>query len=117
MDGIILTPLNKIYHPKGEILKAIKKSDTTFNEFGEAYFSTINKGDKSLFKAILPSSFGSWVKAIKELKNSAPNNTRNIMAEVTAVLSITSIKSANLKFLFKTAIRPVPPAPVFVLLL
>jgi dTDP-4-dehydrorhamnose 3,5-epimerase len=45
MDGIILTPLNKIYHPKGEILKAIKKSDTTFNEFGEAYFSTINKGD------------------------------------------------------------------------
>ena len=45
MDGIILTPLNKIYHPKGEIFKAIKKSDPTFNKFGEAYFSTINKGD------------------------------------------------------------------------
>jgi|TARA_B110000444_G_C18694682_1_gene525970 dTDP-4-dehydrorhamnose 3,5-epimerase len=45
MDGIILTPLDKIYHPKGEILKIIKKSDTTFNEFGEAYFSTISQGD------------------------------------------------------------------------
>ena len=45
MDGITLTSLNKIYHPKGEILKVIKKSDTTFNEFGEAYFSTINQGD------------------------------------------------------------------------
>lgn len=45
MDGIILTPLNKIYHPKGEILKAIKKSDSTFHEFGEAYFSAINEGD------------------------------------------------------------------------
>ena len=74
--------------------------------------ATINKGDRLLFRAILPSSFGSWVKAMKELKNSAPNNTRNIMAEVTAVLSITSIKSANLTFLFKTAIRPVPPAQI-----
>ena len=45
MDGITLTSLNKIYHPKGEILKVIKKSDTTFSEFGEAYFSTINQGD------------------------------------------------------------------------
>ena len=45
MDGIILTPLKKIYHPKGEILKAITKSDTVFSEFGEAYFSVINQGD------------------------------------------------------------------------
>ena len=45
MDGIILTPLKKIYHPKGEILKAIAKSDPLFSEFGEAYFSMINQGD------------------------------------------------------------------------
>ena len=45
MDGIILTPLKKIYHPKGEILKAITKSDSVFSEFGEAYFSVINQGD------------------------------------------------------------------------
>ena len=45
MDGIILTSLKKIYHPKGEILKAITKSDSVFSEFGEAYFSVINQGD------------------------------------------------------------------------
>ena len=45
MDGIILTPLKKIYHPKGDILKGITKSDSEFNEFGEAYFSVINQGD------------------------------------------------------------------------
>ena len=45
MDGIIITPLKKIYHPKGEILKAITKSDSVFSEFGEAYFSVINQGD------------------------------------------------------------------------
>ena len=45
MDGIILTPLKKIYHPKGEILKAITKRDPVFSEFGEAYFSVINQGD------------------------------------------------------------------------
>jgi dTDP-4-dehydrorhamnose 3,5-epimerase len=45
MDGIILTPLKKIYHPKGDILKGITKSDTEFSEFGEAYFSVINQGD------------------------------------------------------------------------
>ena len=74
--------------------------------------ATINKGDRLLFRAMLPSSFGSWVKAMKELKNSAPNNTRNIIAEVMAVFSMTSIKSENLKLLFKAAIRPVPPAPI-----
>ena len=45
MDGIILTPLKKIYHPKGEILKAMTKSDSVFSEFGEAYFSIINQGN------------------------------------------------------------------------
>jgi len=44
MDGIILTPLKKISHPKGDILKGITKSDAEFSEFGEAYFSMINQG-------------------------------------------------------------------------
>ena len=43
MDGVVLTPLEKIHHPKGEILKAIKKSDPSFSEFGEVYFSLIKK--------------------------------------------------------------------------
>ena len=45
MDGIIITPLEKIYHPKGDILKALKKTDDGFDNFGEAYFSEIHKGE------------------------------------------------------------------------
>lgn len=45
MDGVILTPLKQIKHPKGDIFHAMKKSDYGFDGFGEAYFSTINKGD------------------------------------------------------------------------
>ena len=45
MDGVIISPLKKIHHPKGDILHAIKRSDTGFNGFGEVYFSNINRGD------------------------------------------------------------------------
>ena len=45
MDGVILTPLKQIHHPKGDILHAMKKSDNGFDGFGEAYFSTIHKDD------------------------------------------------------------------------
>ena len=45
MDGVILTPLKQIYHPKGDIFHAMKKSDSGFEGFGEAYFSTIHKND------------------------------------------------------------------------
>ena len=45
MDGVILTPLKQIYHPKGDVFHAMKKSDDGFDGFGEAYFSTINQGD------------------------------------------------------------------------
>ena len=41
MDGIILTPLKRIFHPKGDIFHAMKKSDDGFSGFGEAYFSTV----------------------------------------------------------------------------
>ena len=45
MDGIILTPLKRILHPKGDIFHAMKVSDTGFSGFGEAYFSTVKKSD------------------------------------------------------------------------
>jgi dTDP-4-dehydrorhamnose 3,5-epimerase len=45
MDKIILTPLNQIKNPKGDIYHGMKKSDNGFDGFGEAYFSTVHKGD------------------------------------------------------------------------
>lgn len=50
MDGVILTPLKQIYHPKGDIFHAMKKSDVGFEGFGEAYFSTINQSDTKGWK-------------------------------------------------------------------
>ena len=43
MDGVILTPVNQIRHPKGDIYHAMKKSDYGYEGFGEAYFSTVHK--------------------------------------------------------------------------
>jgi len=45
MDGIILTPLKKIHHPKGDIFLAMKASDNSFLGFGEAYLTTIKKNE------------------------------------------------------------------------
>jgi len=45
IEGLLLTPLKKIYHPKGDILHGMKKSDQGFADFGEAYFSTIKYGE------------------------------------------------------------------------
>ncbi|MCH8012523.1 MAG: dTDP-4-dehydrorhamnose 3,5-epimerase family protein [Candidatus Marinimicrobia bacterium] len=44
INGVFLTPLKKIYHPKGDIFHGMKKSDAGFAGFGEAYFSTIKGG-------------------------------------------------------------------------
>ena len=44
MDGITLTPLKKVSHPKGDIFHAMKVTDVGFSGFGEAYFSTVNQG-------------------------------------------------------------------------
>ena len=41
MDGIILTPLKKIHHPKGDLFHAMKANDVGYEGFGEAYFSEI----------------------------------------------------------------------------
>ena len=45
IDGLILTPLKKIQHPKGDIFHGMKKSDAGFAGFGEAYFSTIKSNE------------------------------------------------------------------------
>ena len=45
IDGVILTPLKKIIHPKGDILHGIKKNDDGYAGFGEAYFTTIKFGE------------------------------------------------------------------------
>jgi len=45
MDGVVLTPLKQIYNPKGDIFHAMKKSDSGFDGFGEAYFTTVNRDD------------------------------------------------------------------------
>jgi len=50
MDGVILTPLKQIHNPKGDVFHAMKKSDAGFDNFGEAYFSTIHKGDSKGWK-------------------------------------------------------------------
>lgn len=41
MDGVKITPLKTIIHPKGDLYHALKKSDDGFDGFGEAYFSTV----------------------------------------------------------------------------
>ena len=45
MDGVTLTPLKQITHPKGDIFHAMKVSDDGFSGFGEAYLSTVNQGE------------------------------------------------------------------------
>ena len=42
IEGLILSPLKIINHPKGNIFHGMKKSDNGFSDFGEAYFSTVN---------------------------------------------------------------------------
>jgi dTDP-4-dehydrorhamnose 3,5-epimerase len=45
LNGVSLTPLKIIHHPKGDIMHALKKSEASFNGFGEAYFSTVVGGE------------------------------------------------------------------------
>jgi dTDP-4-dehydrorhamnose 3,5-epimerase len=50
VEGVLLTPLKKIHHPKGDVFHGMKKSDVGFSGFGEAYFSTINFEDTKPWK-------------------------------------------------------------------
>lgn len=45
IEGVVLTPLRQINHPKGDIYHGMKESDNGFFGFGEAYFSTIVKNE------------------------------------------------------------------------
>ena len=45
IEGVVLTELKMINHPKGDIYHAMKNNDEGFEGFGEAYFSTINKDE------------------------------------------------------------------------
>ncbi len=45
MDKVIVTPLKQIFHPKGDVYHGMKRSDPGYAGFGEAYFSTIHKGE------------------------------------------------------------------------
>jgi len=44
VDGVIITPLKKVLNKDGDIFHGMKKTDNGFDGFGEAYFSSINKG-------------------------------------------------------------------------
>ncbi|MEG2340883.1 MAG: dTDP-4-dehydrorhamnose 3,5-epimerase family protein [Odoribacter sp.] len=50
IKGVFVTPLKEIYHPKGDIFHAMKKSDLGYVDFGEAYFSTIKCGTVKAWK-------------------------------------------------------------------
>jgi dTDP-4-dehydrorhamnose 3,5-epimerase len=49
-EGVSLTPLKIIAHPKGDILRALKASEDSFKGFGEAYFSTVIQGEVKAWK-------------------------------------------------------------------
>ena len=44
LDDILVTPLKRINTAGGDVLHALKNSDTGFNGFGEVYFSWVEHG-------------------------------------------------------------------------
>ncbi len=44
MSGVTITSLKQIEHPKGDIFHALKATESSFSEFGEAYFTTVHAG-------------------------------------------------------------------------
>ena len=49
-DPIIVTPLRRIEHPKGDLYHAVRLSDAGFTGFGEAYFTTVVHGETKGWK-------------------------------------------------------------------
>ena len=45
IEGVSLNFLKVVEHPKGSIMHALRKSDLSFEGFGEAYFSEIHKDE------------------------------------------------------------------------
>ncbi len=50
IEGVILTQLKIIRGDSGDVLHAIKRTEASFCGFGEAYFSTVNKGAVKAWK-------------------------------------------------------------------
>lgn len=50
MDGVELTTLNRIKHPKGDVYHALRANEASFFGFGEAYFTTILCGETKGWK-------------------------------------------------------------------
>lgn len=50
IEGVILTPVKIIPGDTGDVLHAMKKIESSFHGFGEAYFSTIKKGAVKAWK-------------------------------------------------------------------
>lgn len=50
IDGCKLTPLRIIPAEKGDVMHALKASDEGFSAFGEAYFSSVKKGENKGWK-------------------------------------------------------------------
>ena len=45
MNGVVATKERQIFHEKGDIFHIVKNSSDGFAGFGEAYFTTIKKGE------------------------------------------------------------------------
>ncbi len=50
LDDILVTPLNRITTLGGDVMHALKNSDTGFNGFGEVYFSWVERGAVKAWK-------------------------------------------------------------------
>lgn len=50
VDQIMVTPLNRIALAGGDVLHAMKRSDSGFVDFGEVYFSQIEQGAVKAWK-------------------------------------------------------------------
>jgi len=50
LEQIVVTPLQQIYTPGGDVLHGLKASESSFKGFGEAYFSWIEPGTVKAWK-------------------------------------------------------------------
>ncbi len=50
IEGVEITPLKRISHPKGDVFHALKATEKSFRGFGEAYFSSVNMSEKKGWK-------------------------------------------------------------------
>lgn len=50
IDGVLLDVPRIIPHPKGDILRVVRRDEPGFASFGEAYFSTIVRGEVKAWK-------------------------------------------------------------------